>query len=103
MKRSPAVVLCILVLFVAAPAAALDSGIENLRQTSKAFATVAREVTPSVALSGNSFRFVISIFLAQGSAACFGHALDDFPFRFDQVNDPIQCLVIAVFRICLRL
>lgn len=48
MKRSPLVWLFILALFVAAPAAALDSGIENLRQTSKAFASVARKVTPSV-------------------------------------------------------
>lgn len=37
-----------LLVAVAAPAVALDSGVENLRQTGKAFASVARAVSPSV-------------------------------------------------------
>jgi serine protease Do len=35
-------------LFISVPAHALDEGVENLRQTGKAFASVARKVSPSV-------------------------------------------------------
>jgi S1-C subfamily serine protease len=41
--------LLFLLLFAASPASALDDGIESLRQTGKAFASVARTVSPSVA------------------------------------------------------
>ena len=49
MKTSPVVrlLLVLLVLFASA-AHALDGGVESLRQTSKAFASVARAVSPSV-------------------------------------------------------
>ncbi len=43
------VFLLLLVAVVALPVRALDGGIENLRQTAKAFAAVARQVSPSVA------------------------------------------------------
>ena len=42
------IALLLLVAFVACPAYALDGGVESLRQTGKAFAAVAREVSPSV-------------------------------------------------------
>ena len=49
MKTNPFVHLPLILLFVFAPAVqALDGGIENLRQTGKAFAAVARAVSPSV-------------------------------------------------------
>lgn len=38
----------LLICFVAMPAYALDGGVENLKQTSKAFASVAKSVSPSV-------------------------------------------------------
>jgi serine protease Do len=49
MKTHPVARLtCILLLGLVSAAHALDSGIENLRQTGKAFASVARAVSPSV-------------------------------------------------------
>ena len=49
MKRSPiSRFFPLLLLFIALPGRALDGGIENLRQTGKAFASVARAVSPAV-------------------------------------------------------
>lgn len=48
MARFSAALLAILLAAVAPPALAQQGGIENLRQTGKAFASVAREVSPSV-------------------------------------------------------
>ncbi|MFB3081570.1 MAG: hypothetical protein ACE1Y1_07395, partial [Nitrosomonadaceae bacterium] len=48
MKRNLIVLYLILAWFIAIPVYALDDGVENLRQTGKAFASVAREVSPSV-------------------------------------------------------
>jgi hypothetical protein len=47
--RSLDIALLFLLLIAASPAPALDDGIESLRQTGKAFASVARSVSPSVA------------------------------------------------------
>ncbi len=50
MKRILIVKLFLLsVCFVTFPVYALDGGVENLRQTGKAFASVAKSVSPSVA------------------------------------------------------
>jgi serine protease Do len=48
MNRKPVILLLILSWFVALPANAIDEGVEALRQSGKAFASVAREVSPSV-------------------------------------------------------
>ncbi len=48
MKKNPIVPYLILAWFIAIPVYALDDGIESLRRTGKAFASVAREVSPSV-------------------------------------------------------
>jgi serine protease Do len=48
MKNPPVSLLFWLALLIAWPAQAQDAGVENLRQTAKAFASVAREVSPSV-------------------------------------------------------
>lgn len=48
MKRSLAVLYLILVWLITTPVYAFDNGVESLRKTSKAFASVAREVSPSV-------------------------------------------------------
>lgn len=48
MKRNLIVLYLILAWFIAIPVYALDDGVENLRQTGKAFASVAQEVSPSV-------------------------------------------------------
>ena len=48
MKRSLIFLYLFLGWHVAVPAHAIDGGIENLRRTSKAFASVAQEVSPSV-------------------------------------------------------
>ncbi len=49
MKTIPmARTILLLLVFLVSPVWALDGGVESLRQTSKAFASVAREVSPSV-------------------------------------------------------
>lgn len=48
MKTKPLTLLLLFVWFVAAPSQAVDDGVESLRETSKAFASVARNVSPSV-------------------------------------------------------
>jgi serine protease Do len=48
MKKSYFLPLMLLMLFFANTLSAQEGGIENLRQTGKAFASVAREVSPSV-------------------------------------------------------
>ncbi len=48
MVKVRALMLFLLVIFIACPASAKDGGVESLRQTSKAFASVARAVSPSV-------------------------------------------------------
>ena len=47
-KTGFACLLLVLVSFITIPAYALDDGVENLRRTGKAFASVARQVSPSV-------------------------------------------------------
>ena len=49
MKNRTIPFFLLLSLFATGPAHALDGGIESLRQTGKAFASVARAVSPSVA------------------------------------------------------
>ena len=46
-KKMTQIVVLLLVV-VTSPVVAFDSGVENLRQTGKAFASVARSVSPSV-------------------------------------------------------
>ena len=48
MKKSLIVSYFILVWLISIPGYALDNGVESLRQSSKAFASIAREVSPSV-------------------------------------------------------
>jgi len=48
MKNSLVFLHLFLVWFIVIPAHAIDGGVESLRRTSKAFASVAREVSPSV-------------------------------------------------------
>jgi len=48
MKNSSMRRILFLLVFVVSPVWALDGGVESLRQTSKAFASVARAVSPSV-------------------------------------------------------
>ena len=71
MKRSLAVLYLILVWLITAPVYALDNGVENLRKTSKAFASVAREVSPSV------------VFIQVESKVSNSH---EFSFRFGPGN-----------------
>ncbi len=70
--------LILLLWFAALPAHGLDSGVENLRQTGKAFAAVAREVSPSV---------VFIQVEAKASAAAMGQLPspfgDEWPFGDD--------------------
>ena len=90
MKKNPMTrFLLLLVAFVIPHAHALDEGVENLRQTGKAFASVAREVSPSVAfiqVEGKTSGPTISQFSAPfGDNWPFGDDLfkrffgDDFP------------------------
>lgn len=51
-NRMTGIIFLLAVLF-AHPVYALDNGVENLRQTGKAFASVARAVSPSVVQPGN--------------------------------------------------
>jgi serine protease Do len=48
MRRHVLIAMVVLAALLAAPAHALDDGVESLRETSKAFASVARAVSPSV-------------------------------------------------------
>lgn len=48
MKIKPVMRFLLLYLFFTVPLHALDEGVENLRQTGKAFASVARKLSPSV-------------------------------------------------------
>lgn len=73
MKRNLTVLLLILVVFVTVPVYALDNGVENLRKTSKAFASVARKVSPSV------------VFIEVESKASNSN-ISEFSFRFGPGN-----------------
>ena len=68
----------LLLVFIAAPVTALDSGVENLRQTGKAFASVARAVSPSVVFIQVEQRQAVTE--GRGTAIPFG---EDWPFGDD--------------------
>jgi serine protease Do len=76
MKNPGLIVLLLVCAFLGHPAQGQQGGIENLRQTGKAFAAVAREVSPSV----------VSVRIEKDSAGVSGDTLpfgEDMPFRDD--------------------
>ncbi len=73
MKINRIVPLLVLLLCIVSPAYAQDGGIENLRETGKAFASVARTVSPSV------------VFIqVEGKAS--GSAVTEFPSPFGDTS-----------------
>ena len=87
MKKSLIVAVLALGAWLAGPAQALDGGVESLRETSKAFASVGRAVSPSVVFiqvegqRGASTQTQVPHGLPFGDALPFGEEFFEFCYR----------------------